>query len=69
MGSAGVDGELEEKRREMRERVQGEPLTNAERKAIVERFQRPKAKMQINLGLFNFPVLQTFASHVFVEMP
>ncbi|KAL1543471.1 CRS2-associated factor 1, mitochondrial [Salvia divinorum] len=50
VGSAGVDGELEEKRREMREMVQGEPLTNAERKAIVERFQRPKAKMQINLG-------------------
>ncbi|KAG6432395.1 hypothetical protein SASPL_103971 [Salvia splendens] len=50
VGYAGVDGELEEKRREMREMVQGEPLTNAERKAIVERFQRPKAKMQINLG-------------------
>ncbi|XP_047976304.1 CRS2-associated factor 1, mitochondrial [Salvia hispanica] len=50
VGSAGVDGELEEKRREMREMVQGDPLTNAERKAIVERFQRPKAKMQINLG-------------------
>ncbi|XP_042048538.1 CRS2-associated factor 1, mitochondrial-like [Salvia splendens] len=50
VGSAGVDGELEEKRREMREMVLGEPLTNAERKAIVERFQRPKAKMQINLG-------------------
>ncbi|XP_057792090.1 CRS2-associated factor 1, mitochondrial [Salvia miltiorrhiza] len=50
VGSPGVDGELEEKRREMRERVQGVPLTNAERKAIVERFQRPKVKMQINLG-------------------
>lgn len=50
MGSAEIDGELEEKRSEMRERTQGEPLTNAERKAIVERFQRPKTKMQINLG-------------------
>ncbi|KAG6435709.1 hypothetical protein SASPL_100584 [Salvia splendens] len=55
VGSAGVDGELEEKRREMREMVLGEPLTNAERKAIVERFQRPKAKMQINLGLLLCP--------------
>lgn len=60
MGSAEIDGELEEKRSEMRERTQGEPLTNAERKAIVERFQRPKTKMQINLGAFKFPVLETF---------
>lgn len=52
VGTAEVDVELEEKRREMRERTQGEPLTNAERKAIVERFQRPKTKMQINLGQF-----------------
>ncbi|KAH6830788.1 RNA-binding CRS1 / YhbY domain-containing protein [Perilla frutescens var. hirtella] len=50
VGSAKIDGELEKKRREMRDRTQGEPLTNAERKAIVERFQRPKTKMQINLG-------------------
>ncbi|KAL0397825.1 UNVERIFIED_CONTAM: CRS2-associated factor 1, mitochondrial [Sesamum calycinum] len=48
---AGVDGELEEKRRLMRERIQGEPLTNAERKALVERCQRHKTKRQINLGL------------------
>ncbi|KAK4411336.1 CRS2-associated factor 1, mitochondrial [Sesamum angolense] len=47
---AGVDGELEEKRRLMRERIQGEPLTNAERKALVERCQRHKTKRQINLG-------------------
>lgn len=60
MGSAEIDGELEEKRREMRERTQGEPLTNAERKAVVERFQRPKTKMQINLGAFKSPVLETF---------
>ncbi|KAL7158594.1 hypothetical protein ABFS83_02G154700 [Erythranthe nasuta] len=50
VGSAGIDGELEEKRRVMRDRVQGEPLTNAERKAIVERCQRHKTKRQINLG-------------------
>lgn len=34
----------------MRERIQGEPLTNAERKALVERCQRHKTKRQINLG-------------------
>ncbi|KAL3829605.1 hypothetical protein ACJIZ3_018407 [Penstemon smallii] len=50
VGSAGVDSELEEKRRVMRERIQGEPLTNAERKALVERCQRHKTKRQINLG-------------------
>ncbi|KAL8500166.1 hypothetical protein ACS0TY_019958 [Phlomoides rotata] len=50
VGSAGVDDDLEEKRRRMRERVQGEPLNNAERNAIVERCQRPRTKMQINLG-------------------
>ncbi|GER31277.1 RNA-binding CRS1 / YhbY (CRM) domain-containing protein [Striga asiatica] len=49
-GSAEVDGELEEKRRLMRERVQGEPLTNSERKALVEGCQRHKTKRQINLG-------------------
>ncbi|PIN16223.1 hypothetical protein CDL12_11100 [Handroanthus impetiginosus] len=49
-GSAETDGDLEEKRRLMRDRVQGEPLTNAERKALVERCQRHKTKRQINLG-------------------
>lgn len=53
VGSAGVDGDLEAKRRKMRERVQGEPLTSAERKALVERCQRPKTKVQINLGAFH----------------
>ncbi|KAL3649505.1 hypothetical protein CASFOL_005908 [Castilleja foliolosa] len=48
--SAEVDCELEEKRRLMREKVQGEPLTNAERKALFERCQRHKTKRQINLG-------------------
>ncbi|XP_073126516.1 CRS2-associated factor 1, mitochondrial [Henckelia pumila] len=49
-GSLDKNDELEEKRRGMRERIQGEPLSNAERKALVERFQRHKMKRQINLG-------------------
>ncbi|KAK6117776.1 hypothetical protein DH2020_048478 [Rehmannia glutinosa] len=49
VGSAEVENDLEEKRRLMRERVQGEPLTNAERKPLVERCQRHKTKRQINL--------------------
>ncbi|KZV16523.1 hypothetical protein F511_25996 [Dorcoceras hygrometricum] len=49
-GSLKQNDELEEKRRGMRERIQGEPLSNAERKALVERFQRHKMKRQINLG-------------------
>lgn len=49
-GSLKKNDELEEKRRGMRERIQGEPLSNAERKALVERFQRHKMKRQINLG-------------------
>ncbi|XP_073027240.1 CRS2-associated factor 1, mitochondrial [Primulina eburnea] len=49
-GSLEKNDELEEKRRGMRERIQGEPLSNTERKALVERFQRHKMKRQINLG-------------------
>ncbi|KAL5565465.1 hypothetical protein UlMin_028629 [Ulmus minor] len=41
---------LEEERRKMRERIQGEPLTPAERKILVEQCQRHKTKRQINLG-------------------
>lgn len=71
-GSAGIDGDLEEKRRVMRDRVQGEPLTNAERKALVERCQRHKTKMQINLGAFDFQFLKflfrCWFFRVFVEM-
>ncbi|PON41218.1 RNA-binding, CRM domain containing protein [Parasponia andersonii] len=44
------DPKLEEKRRKMRERVQGEPLNGAERKILVEKCQRHKTKRQINLG-------------------
>ncbi|XP_042502800.1 CRS2-associated factor 1, mitochondrial isoform X1 [Macadamia integrifolia] len=42
--------ELEEKRRKWRETIQGEPLTAAERKILVERCQRNRTKRQINLG-------------------
>ncbi|XP_030511448.2 CRS2-associated factor 1, mitochondrial [Rhodamnia argentea] len=41
---------LEEKRKAMRESIQGEPLTGAERKILVERCQRHRTKRQINLG-------------------
>ncbi|XP_010523067.1 PREDICTED: CRS2-associated factor 1, mitochondrial isoform X2 [Tarenaya hassleriana] len=44
------DPKLEEKRKNMRERIQGAPLTQAERKILVEQCQRNKTKRQINLG-------------------
>lgn len=44
------DPKLEEKRRVMRENIQGEPLTGAERKALVEKCQKKRSKRQINLG-------------------
>lgn len=50
VGSAESEKELEEKRSVLRDRVQGEPLSNAERKALVETCQRGKTKKQINLG-------------------
>ncbi|KAL3517064.1 hypothetical protein ACH5RR_023966 [Cinchona calisaya] len=50
VGSVESEKELEENRRVMRERIQGEPLSNAERKALVERCQRHRTKRQINLG-------------------
>ncbi|XP_051117038.1 CRS2-associated factor 1, mitochondrial-like isoform X2 [Andrographis paniculata] len=50
VASAAIDDDLEEKRRAARDRIQGEPLTNAERKALVERYQRHKTKRQINIG-------------------
>nr|GMD04696.1 crs2-associated factor 1, mitochondrial [Ipomoea batatas] len=49
-GSPQDETKLEEERRVMREKIQGEPLTNAERKALVERCQRHRTKRQINLG-------------------
>ncbi|XP_065864797.1 CRS2-associated factor 1, mitochondrial [Euphorbia lathyris] len=42
--------DLEEKRRVMREEIQGEPLNNAERKILAESCQRNRSKKQINLG-------------------
>lgn len=45
------DPNLEEKRILVRERIQGEPLTNAERKALVEKCHRNRTKRQINLGI------------------
>ncbi|XP_057508679.1 CRS2-associated factor 1, mitochondrial-like isoform X1 [Actinidia eriantha] len=44
------DPKLEEKRSKMRERILGEPLTSAERKALVDRCQRNRDNRQINLG-------------------
>ncbi|KAL6981869.1 hypothetical protein U1Q18_023486 [Sarracenia purpurea var. burkii] len=44
------DSKLEEKRKTMRDNILGEPLTNAERKVLVDRCQRHRTKRQINLG-------------------
>lgn len=44
------DPKLEEIRRKEREKIQGPPLTEAERKFLVELCQRNKTKRQINLG-------------------
>ncbi|EOX96131.1 hypothetical protein QUC31_005405 [Theobroma cacao] len=44
------DPKLEEKRRLLRERIQGTPLIEAERKILVGKCQRNKTKRQINLG-------------------
>ncbi|KAL7203574.1 hypothetical protein ACSBR2_016781 [Camellia fascicularis] len=44
------DSKLEEKRKKMREKTLGEPLTNAERKALVDRCHSHRTKRQINLG-------------------
>lgn len=63
-----VDGEVEddtklaEGRRIIREKLQGAPLTDAERKILVDNCQRSKTKRQINLGNF------LFAFKVFDEM-
>ncbi|AEE85846.1 unnamed protein product [Arabidopsis thaliana] len=44
------DPKLEEKRRKVREKIQGASLTEAERKFLVELCQRNKTKRQVNLG-------------------
>lgn len=45
------DPKLEEKRRTMRARIQGAPLTNAERKALVDKCHRSRTKKQVQLGI------------------
>ncbi|CAI9101657.1 OLC1v1039029C2 [Oldenlandia corymbosa var. corymbosa] len=50
VGSIETEKELEEKREETKEMIQGEPLSNAERKALVDGCQRHRTKRQINLG-------------------
>ncbi|KAF9609876.1 hypothetical protein IFM89_018961 [Coptis chinensis] len=46
-----VEGNVEEEEtRKWRESVLGEPLTNAERKALVDKCQRNRTKRQVNLG-------------------
>lgn len=44
------DPKLDDKRKKIREDVLGEPLTNAERKILVDNCQRNKTKRQVNLG-------------------
>ncbi|KAM6601251.1 hypothetical protein CsatA_020860 [Cannabis sativa] len=44
------DPNLEKKRKLTRGRIQGEPLTGAERKILVENCQRHKTSRQVNLG-------------------
>ncbi|KAK9273922.1 hypothetical protein L1049_018734 [Liquidambar formosana] len=44
------DPKLEDKKRKMREKILGEPLTPPERKILVEKCQRNRTKRQINLG-------------------
>ncbi|KAJ6344270.1 hypothetical protein OIU76_005897 [Salix suchowensis] len=48
VGEEGAD--LEEKRRVIREKIKGKPLTKAERRILAEKCQRNKTKRQINLG-------------------
>ncbi|KAJ6400470.1 hypothetical protein OIU84_016007 [Salix udensis] len=52
VGEEGAD--LEEKRTAIREKIQGKPLTKAERRILAEKCQRNKTKRQINLGMSCF---------------
>lgn len=45
------DPKLEEERKKKREHVQGDALTNAERKALVLQCERGKTKRQVNMGI------------------
>ena len=51
-GEVDDDTKLAERRRIIREKLQGAPLTDAERKILVDNCQRSKTKRQINLGNF-----------------
>ncbi|XP_057442831.1 CRS2-associated factor 1, mitochondrial isoform X2 [Lotus japonicus] len=46
----GEDLKLEEERKKKRGVIQGEPLTSAERKALVLQCERRKTKRQVNMG-------------------
>ncbi|XP_027338340.1 CRS2-associated factor 1, mitochondrial [Abrus precatorius] len=46
----GEDGNLKEHRKEKRGLIQGKPLSNAERKALVLQCERGKTNRQINIG-------------------
>ncbi|GAB2294356.1 hypothetical protein Dimus_028564 [Dionaea muscipula] len=48
--SVEEDPKLEQKRKRLRDNVQGTPLTNAERKILADKCQKHKTKKQINLG-------------------
>ncbi|MBA0559955.1 hypothetical protein Golob_016888, partial [Gossypium lobatum] len=60
------DPKLEEKRRLLREPIQGMPLPEAERK-FLEKCQRNRTKRQINLGKFNLSQDQVPCIFVTVE--
>ncbi|CAN8267890.1 unnamed protein product [Cochlearia groenlandica] len=49
-GEEEEDPKLEEKRKKVREKIQGASLTESERKFLVEQCQRNKTKRQVNLG-------------------
>ncbi|KAL2892318.1 CRS2-associated factor 1 mitochondrial [Bienertia sinuspersici] len=49
-GEVEDDSKLEERRRVIREKLLGDPLTDAERKILVDKCQRSKTKRQVNLG-------------------
>ncbi|KNA15468.1 hypothetical protein SOVF_098070 [Spinacia oleracea] len=49
-GEVEDDSELVEKRRLMRETLLGQPLTDAEKKILVDMCERSKVKKQVNLG-------------------
>lgn len=68
VGSAENEKELVEKRRLRREKIQGEPLSNAERKALVDKCQKHRTKRQINLGnRFSLSNLFSFLQIFFVR--